>query len=127
MDDVYTFNGVPFVAVLPSSGETPYWKVALDATDRKLIGTDRFERSVRSRQWAIEFDLWVEPTDDPATARAQFTALQDAYVAATLALLTSPAGMASAAIILAFDVVPRRGGVDGYRGKVQLGLPGGKG
>ncbi|MBX0328262.1 hypothetical protein K2Z83_11300 [Oscillochloris sp. ZM17-4] len=126
MSDNYTFNDIPFVVVVPNSGETPHWQVKADATDRKLIGTDRFERSVRSRQWTMDCDIWVEPTDDPADALAYWEALQSAYGAATLALLVSPAGSASAAIILKFDVVPLRGGVDGYRGKVTFGVPGGR-
>ncbi|NNJ10592.1 hypothetical protein EKD04_009650 [Chloroflexales bacterium ZM16-3] len=125
MSDFYTFNGIPFVMVVPGSGETPHWAVALDATDRKLIGTDRFERTIRSRQYRLEGELWVEPNAVLATAEGSWRALQDAYVGATLAALVSPAGTTKSCIIVAFDVVPLRGGVDGYRGKVVFGLPGG--
>jgi hypothetical protein len=127
MSDSYTFNGVPFMLVVPNSGETPHFAVKVDATDRKLIGTDRFERSVRSRAYAMEAELWVEPADDLATTTARWEALQDAYAAGTLANLVSPAGTTNAVIILGFDVAPLRGGADGYRGKVVFGLPGGRG
>jgi hypothetical protein len=127
MSDHFTFNGIPFVVVMPASGETPHVAVKLDATDRKLIGTDRFERSIRSRAYGMELDLWVEPTDDPADALASFLALQEAYAAGTLALLVTPSGTSYAAILLSFEAVPLRGGVDGYRGKAVFGLPGGKG
>lgn len=124
--DSHTFNGIPFVFIVPASGETPHWKVIIDATDRKLIGTDRFERNVRSRQYGMEGELWVEPADDPALSRGRWMLLQDAYATALLADLVSPGGNTASAVIVTFDVAPIRGGVDGYRGKVTFGLPGGK-
>lgn len=125
-DESFTFNGIPFLAVVPNSQETPHWAVKVDATDRKLIGTDRFERSVRSMAYAMEFDLWVEPTDDPATSRDRWMLLQDAYSGGLVASLVSPGGNTAQTLIVAFDVTPLRGGVDGYRGKATFGLPGGK-
>jgi hypothetical protein len=126
MPDCYTFNGTPFVMIMPSSGETPHWKVQVEATDRKLIGTDRFEHNVRSRQYTLEGELWVEPTDSATTSLGYWQALQDAYAAGTVAALVSPAGSTAQVMIGAFDVVPMRGGVDGYAGKVVFGLPGGR-
>jgi hypothetical protein len=126
MADFYTFNLIPFSMVMPSSGETPHWKVQVEATDRKLIGTDRFEHNVRSRQYALEGELWVEPTDSASTSLGYWQALQDAYAAGTVATLVTPAGTTAQAVIGAFDVAPLRGGVDGYRGKVAFGLPGGR-
>ncbi len=127
MSDSFTFAGASFVAVLASSGETPHWAPTVEATDRPLIGTDRFERAIRSRQWLMDIDLWVEPD---ATAAASFLALQTAYAQGTVGSLVfpgSPAPTAVSAILTAFDVVPQRGGIDGYRGKAVFGRPGGMG
>jgi hypothetical protein len=127
MGESHTFNGVPFVFVVPGSQETPHWAVKVDATDRKLIGTDRFERNVRSVAYALEGDLWVEPTDDLATTRASWQTLQDAYAAGALGTLITPAGETTPVIIVGFDVAPLRGGADGYRGKATFGRPLGRG
>jgi len=122
--DDFIFGSTVFAMVVPGSGETPHWKVTIDATDRKLIGTDRFERSVRSQQYTLEGELWIDPTND--VARQSWEQLQADYAVATEAFLTTPGGGAQRlCIILTFEVVPLRGGVDGYRGKVVFGLPGG--
>ncbi|NTU86241.1 MAG: hypothetical protein HGA45_44095, partial [Chloroflexales bacterium] len=116
MSEYFTFAGASFVAVL-SSNDTPHWYPKLEATDRPLIGTDRFERSIRSRQWLLELDLWVEPDD---TAPASFLALQTAYAMGTVAGLVLPGDPAPDpvdALLVTFDVTPVRNGIDGYRGK----------
>jgi hypothetical protein len=124
--DHYDFNGIGFVLIMPGSRETPHWKVTVDATDRTLIGTDRFERTIRSRQYAIEGELWIEPTDDPATARDHWILLQDAYSTGLAATLTTPTGNTATVVLTTFEVRPVTGGADGYRGKVVFGLPGGR-
>ncbi len=125
MSEYFTFVGASFVAVLPDGGATPVWQPKIDATDRPLIGTDRFERSVRSRTWSIEIDLWIEPSDDAADA---FLALQTAYATAFIGYLVGPGDPAPdplTVMLTSFDVVPQRGGIDGYRGKAIFSLPGG--
>lgn len=123
MED-YVFGSIVFALIVPGSGETPHWKVTIDATDRKLIGTDRFERSVRSQQYTMEGELWIDPAN--FIARQSWAQLQANYAAGDLAILSSPGGDQWLCLILTFEVVPVRGGVDGYRGKVVFGLPGGK-
>ena len=125
MSEYFTFAGASFVAVLGTNGDTPHWKPKVEATDRPLIGTDRFDHSIRSRVWAMEIDLWVEPD---AAAVASFAALQAAYAQGTVGSLVLPGDPAPAgvsAILVAFDVAPQRGGIDGYRGKAVFGRPGG--
>lgn len=125
MSEYFTFAGVPFLAVLPNNDETPHWKPRLEFTDRPLMGTDRFERSIRSRMWLLELDLWVEPSD---TAQTSFASLQSAYTLGTVGDLVFPGAPAPdpvSALLVSFDVSPQRGGIDGYRGKVVFGQPGG--
>jgi len=125
MSEYFSFVGAAFVAVLPANGDTPFWAVQVDATDRPLNGTDRFERSIRTRAWTLELDLWVEPSD---TAKADFVALQLAYALGTVAALILPGDPPAdpeTAILLTFEVRPQRGGIDGYRGKATFGRPGG--
>ena len=125
--DTYAFLGVPFVLLMPQSGETPYWAPTVDATDRKLIGTDRFERNVRSIQWTLEVEAWIEPTADPDAARLGWTTMQTAYALGTVGVLTTPIGTEYMACITAFTITPRKGGGEGYRGKIVFGLPSGMG
>ena len=125
MRESFTFAGASFVAVVPSSAETPHWVPTVEATDRPLIGTDRFERSIRSRQWTLDLDLWIEPD---TTAAAGFLALQTAYAQGTVSGLVLPGDPAPAAVqvvLCAFAVTPQRGGLDGYRGTASFGRPGG--
>lgn len=121
MSEYYSFAGVEFVAVVPSGGATPYWAPKVEATDRPLIGTDRFERSIRSRVWTYEVELWIEPAD---TARTGFLALQAAYALGTVGQLVEPGDTPpepADVVLMAFDVAPQRGGLDGYRGKAVFG------
>ncbi len=129
MSEYYTFAGASFLALLPNSGETPAWQPKLDATDRPLIGTDRFERSVRSRTWSLDLTIWIEPS---TTALDDFLALQTAYALATVGSLTIPCDPEPdplpdpvTAMLTAFDLTPLRGGIDGYQGKAIFSLPGG--
>jgi hypothetical protein len=120
MSEYYSFIGVEFVAVVPSSGETPFWVPKLETTDRPLIGTDRFERSIRSSTWLLDLDLWIEPS---ASAGADFHTLQSAYANGIVGQL-QPVGESHEPIevvLTAFDVAPQRGGIDGYRGKATFG------
>jgi hypothetical protein len=125
MSEYFSFVGAAFVAVIPSSGDTPYWHPKVEATDRPIIGTDRFERSIRSRVWSMELDLWIEPSD---VARTAFLSLQAAYALGTvggLVLPGDPAPEPEDAVLVAFDVAPQRGGIDGYRGKAVFARPAG--
>lgn len=120
MSEYYSFLGVDFVAVVSSNGETPFWVPKLEATDRPLIGTNRFERSIRSCTWLLELELWIEPSD---TAGADFRTLQTAYAGGILGQL-QPVGESHEpieAVLTSFDVAPQRGGLDGYRGKATFG------
>ncbi|RRR75281.1 MAG: hypothetical protein EI684_05100 [Candidatus Viridilinea halotolerans] len=124
-DETFTFLDVAFVAVLPASGESPAWQPKLEVTDRALNGTDRMERSIRSRTWMLELELWIEPR---ATAAAEFATLLAAYAQATVGDLTFPGETPAApvaAMLTACEVRPQRGGVDGYRGKATFTAPGG--
>jgi len=121
----YRFNSIFFDMIVPASRETPHWKVVVEATDRKLIGTDRFERSIRSRQYILEGELYIEASETLGDARVAFEALQDAYLNGLIAALELPNLGGVSAMILSFEAVPLLGGQDGYRGKVVFGRPGG--
>lgn len=118
MSDTYSFSGVGFLLTTPDSGETPSVQPALDVTDRRLIGTDRFERNIRSRQYQLAGDLYLAEASD-------WQDLQAAYAAGTLATLVFPNASSASAVILEWNVTPRRGGKFGYQGKVTFGFPGG--
>lgn len=129
MSEYYTFAGASFLALLSDSGTTPAWQPKLDATDRPLIGTDRFERSIRSRTWSLDLTIWIEPS---TTALTAFLSLRTAYALATVGSLTIPCDPepdpppdSVTVILTTFDVTPMRGGIDGYRGKAIFSLPGG--
>ena len=121
----YRFDSIYFDMIVPASRETPHWKVVVEATDRKLIGTDRFERSVRSRQFILEGELYVEASELLGDVRVAFETLQTRYLNATVALLELPNQGGVSALILVFEVVPLIGGQEGFRGKIVFGRPNG--
>lgn len=117
MADYWTFAGHAFYG----GGDVgSYWKPALDATDRPLAGTDRFERTINSRKWTIDIDAWI---DADTTAKATFEALQTLYSNGTIETLVPPNadGVSWTAVIITFAVQPVESGLYGYRGTITFG------
>lgn len=119
-EDTFTFNGIAFTAVV-NNDVTPSWVPEPEATDRRLIGTERFERSIRSVRWVCKIDAWIEPS---ATARTAYEGLQAAFALGTVAGLIFPGQSledAFNAVMVENAMVALRGGINGYRGQLTFG------
>lgn len=115
---MFTFNNATF-DLLVKDGTTPVWKPVVEATDRKLIGTRYVERNIRHTMYVLEAEAWIEPG---VTAFAAWDSLRLAYINAITDILAGDVD-GWTAILVAFDMVPRMGGADGYGGTVTFVRP----
>ena len=114
----WNFNDVTFDFVYQDR-VGPAWKPELDATDRRLIGTERFERTWRSTRWVLQGDCFIEPGP---TATLTYEVLLSSFALSSLATLTD--GESSwQAVIVDFQVLPIRIGTEGYRGSLTFARP----
>lgn len=98
------------------------WVAVVEATDRKLIGTEYIERNWRHTVWVFENEIWIPPDDD---SDVRFQNLKDAYKDGTIMVWDDGTNQYYA-MIVGFEVRPLKQGTDGYEGNIVLVLPYGK-
>lgn len=114
----WSFDGARFDFVYQDR-QTPIWKPDVDATERRLIGTERVERTWRSTRWVLAGDGFIEPDD---LAAASFATLMNRFAHSTLGTLSD--GVSTwPAVLITFDVVPLYNGTAGYRGAMTFLRP----
>lgn len=118
MPGEWSFNGVTFDLGYQNRA-SPTWMPEIEATDRRLLGTSRFERTWRSTRWVLKAECLIESGTDGDTA---YTTLRDAYAQTTIASMSD--GVTTwQALIIDFAVVPLYNGTDGYRGAITFARP----
>jgi hypothetical protein len=108
--------------VLYEDNKGPRWTSVVEATDRKLIGTEYVERNWRHTVWVFECQAWIPPD---STAEARFKVLRDAYKDQIIGAWSNSL-VTYEAMIVGFEMQAIKNGYDGFEGKVIFILPYGK-